>query len=662
MHITLSDLFPLVFITQDDAVNMASIMTYVVNNMNQLPTYCYAEENLISDSHCKATSTEELHEKVSSISEQTHQSRDGFEQHSMRPPPGFAPLCEKKPNLSNMSARNFNDMYSFGNTSNAKTSSYADMTTNPFLTDQQFVNDNIIPNDVAKQIFMTIWNKNVQLFAKLTEILCELLERSPLNKKIFENHMIIQHHLNRFLEKFEKALIPSDSDTSSLGSLSLAREMTDKFGSLQNINSSMNLNAEDFANQKLAGNLSNLSLSNPFSDDRPPQTHPMFPTYGSTGYTFPSNWHQSDGFSPHVQVLSPVTPSSTPSMFNFGSSSAANVFFPNVDQGNAKNAPAMKPTYPVISMNADVSNNNRNSASFFSLASNEFANVPTFKETNPFRRSSMTDNMQIPQRPEMQSEQMANSYDTNPTSYLSVQNLQDHAAKMEAANVHAGNSGFTATEHINSINGAEGYTPRIIYEAGPVMYNTQKKQTDADVKQNTCNSDFKNDRNVPFKGQYDNKELSQIDYTLQNSQIRKNESIYHQQNGNTNERIIFSQAWKQVEIPERWIKSQIENAPSQNHIEKPTIDTSINFSSIYNNKESVTQDGMADLSYIFQRNDKEKQMDLYNNFLNNLCYIENKKCIEYNNKNNDFFVDISFVFHKIGMYDIVIYLGIVYIK
>ncbi|KMQ90058.1 tudor domain-containing protein 5 [Lasius niger] len=615
--ITLSDLFPLVFVTQGDAVDMASLMKYVVNNMNQLPTYCYAEENLMSDSRCKSTSTEETPETVILVSsEQTHQCRDGLEQRSMRPPPGFAPL-DKKPSLSNVPTRSFNDIYSFGSTSNAKTSSHgnAEVTTNPFLSDQELVNDNVIPKDIAKQIFMANWSENVQSFVKCTEIVYDMLEHSPhiLNRNIFENYMTLQHHLKKFLKMFEEALILDNDQSTSSASLNLAKETTDKVGSAQKINTPINSNAESFVNQKLAG-MSNLS-SNPFGDDRPSQNHTAFSA--SNGHTFTTNWHQSDGFSPRVQVPSPLTPASACSANYVSSAATANVFFPNSDQNSEiPISPAIKPVFPVISMNADVSNNNHNLSSFCNTANSEFANV--FKETNPFR-FSMTDNIQIP---ETQSEPMANSYDTHPASYLSVKNLQDHSLKMEALNINAGNNSFTAAEHVN-VNGAESYTPRIVYEAGPVMYNTQKKQTDADVKQNACNSNFKNDRNVSLKRRYDDKELPSqsandittsyskhdsshidegyvtrlsTDYTLQNSQpIISGEAIYHQQNVNANERIVSAQAWKQVEIPERWVNSQLQNGvPLQNHNEKSTTSTSINFSShkdwnCDNNRESVTR-------------------------------------------------------------------------
>lgn len=679
--ITLSDLFPLVFVTQGDAVDMASLMKYVVNNMNQLPTYCYAEENLMSDSRCKSTSTEETPETVLLVSsEQTHQCRDGLEQRSMRPPPGFAPLG-KKPSLSNVPTRSFNDIYSFGSTSNAKTSSHgnAEVTTNPFLSDQELVNDNVIPKDTAKQIFMANWSENVQSFVKCTEIVYDMLEHSPhiLNRNIFENYMTLQHHLKKFLKMFEEALILDSDQSTSSASLNLAKETTDKVGSAQKINTPINSNAESFVNQKLAG-MSNLS-SNPFGDDRPPQNHTAFSA--SNGHTFTTNWHQSDGFSPRVQVPSPLTPASACSANYVSSAATANVFFPNSDQNSEiPISPAMKPVFPVISMNADVSNNNHNLSSFCNTANSEFANV--FKETNPFR-FSMTDNMQIP---ETQSEPMANSYDTHPASYLSVKNLQDHSLKMEALNINTGNNSFTAAEHVN-VNGAESYTPRIVYEAGPVMYNTQKKQTDADVKQNACNSNFKNDRNVSLKRRYDDKELPSqsandittsyskrdsshidegyvtrlsTDCTLQNSPpIISGEAIYHQQNVNANERIVSAQAWKQVEIPERWVNSQLRNGvPLQNHNEKSTTSTSINFSShkdwnCDNNRESVTRgmSGMADLSYIFQWNDKERATDIYKNYWNYLSYIENQKFTQYNNANSDFFFDISFVFQKIGMYD-----------
>ncbi|XP_070165329.1 uncharacterized protein [Polyergus mexicanus] len=733
-----------------DAVDMASIMKYIVNNLNQLPTYCFGEESLMSDSRCIATFTEEMYEKVPlGSSKQTHLCRDSLEQHSIRPPPGFAPLSEK-PSLSSMSPRTVSDIYSLGNTSNVKTSySNAEMITNPFLSDQQFVNDNIIPNDIAKQIFTQIWNENVQLIINLTQILYDIMECSPLNRNIFENHMTIQYHFNKFLKSFEKRLIP-DNDQSTVStsstSLNLARETTPdkvslaekmpinsntesfvnrKLAGMNNLSLNLaretssdkiglaektpiNSNTENFVNQKLAGmsnlslnlarettpdkvglaektpinpnaesfvnrklaSMSNLSLSNPFNDDKPPQTHNMFSAYCSNGYTFATNWHQSDGFNPHGQIPSPVTPTSARSMFNnCGPSSVmANVFFPNVDQGN-ENSSATKPVSPMIPMNAG-SNNNRNSSSFFSTVNSEWANI--FKETNPFKFSIIND------MPEKQNERIANNYDTNSASYLSVKNLHDHSLKMEAVNIHAASNGFTAAEHVN-VNSAENYTPRIVYEAGPVMYNTQKKQTDADMKHSTCNSNFKNDCNVALKKHCSNKELSSqsandiatlhskhdsshidegyvtrppINYTLQDSpSIISSKPNYHQQN----ERIVSPQTWKQVEIPEHWINSQFRNgAPLQNPNERPAFSKLVNFPShkdwnCNNNKEPITQNmnGMIDLSYIFQRNDKEKPLDMYKNFWNNPSYIEKQKSTEYKNANSVFVFGTSFVFQKI---------------
>ncbi|EFN69730.1 Tudor domain-containing protein 5 [Camponotus floridanus] len=550
-----------------DAVDMASIMKYVVNNLNQLPTYCFAEESLMSDSRCcKATSTEELHEVPLVSSKQTHPC--GFEQHTVRPPPGFAPL-DKKPSLSSTSTISSSDTYSFGNTPNVRTPSYGNEATNPFLNDQQ-LHDNVISNDAAKQIFTPIWSENMQLFIKLTEILYDLLGRSPLNRSIFENHMSIQHHLNKFLRNFEETLAP-DSDRSTIGtsSASLKKETSSKVDSVEKM--PVNSNAESFVNQNLAG-MSNLSL-NPFDDDKLSQTHNMFSAYGSNGYTF--GWHQSDRFSPHIQVTpispSPATP--TPMFANYGP--AANVFLPNPDQGN-ENPSATKPISSTVP-NADICNNNHNSSAFNFSANNEFAKV--IKETNPFK-FSMINNMQMPEK---QNEWMANNCDTNATSYQSVKNLNDQSSKMETVNVNAGSKGFpTTADHVN-VNGVD-YTPKIVYEAGPVMYNVQKKE--ADVKRN---SDFKNDANVPSR-EHCNKELSSqsvndglylkhdsyhideayvsrlpTDYTSQNSPPIINESIYHQQN-KVNERVLSSQAWKKVEIPERWMNSHFPNDTSlQNH-------------------------------------------------------------------------------------------------
>ncbi|XP_050452413.1 uncharacterized protein LOC126851995 isoform X2 [Cataglyphis hispanica] len=644
-----------------DTVDMASIMKYVVNNLNQLPSYCFAEESLMSDSCSKAISTEKIHNKVPLVSsKQIHLGCDSLEQHSMIPPPGFAALG-KKPNLSSMSSKSFDDIYSFGNTSNVKTSyGNAEVTTNPFLSGQQFVNDNVISNDIAEQIFRPIWNENLQLFITLSQILCDMVKCSPLNRKIFENHMTIQYHLNKFLKNFEKTLI-SDNDQSTVSTsstlLNPAREtMLDKVGLAEK--TPINSNAENFVNQELMG-MSNLSLSNPF-DVKPPQTHNMFSAYCSNGYTFATNWHQSDGFSPRVQVPSPLTPTSAHSMFMNCGPSSANVFFPNAGQGN-ENSSATKSIPPVIPINTGLSNN-CNSSNFFNTVNSEMV----FKETNPFKFSIVND-MQ-----EKQTERMTNNYDTNSVSYLSVKNLHDHSSKMEAANIHAASIGSIAAEHVN-VNSAENHTPRIIYEAGPIMYNKQK-QTDANMKHNTGNSNFKNDCNVTLKKHCSNKELSSqsarhdsshidedyvtrpsTDYTLQDSpSIINSEPNYHQQNSN-NERTVFPQTWKQVEIAEHCITSQFRNGtPLQNHNEKPTLNKFVNFLShkdwnCNNNKESVTQsmNGMVDLSYIFQWNDKEKPLDMYKNFWNNPSYNEKQKFTECKNGNSDFFFDTSFVFQKI---------------
>lgn len=626
----------------------------------------------MSDSRCKATSTEELHEVPLVSSKQTHSCCDGLEQHSVKPPPGFAPLG-KKPCLSSTTTKSSSDIYSFGNTSNVKTQNYNNIeaTTNPFLNDQQ-LNDNVISNDIAKHIFLPIWRENMQLFIKLTEALNDILGRSPLNRSIFENYITIQYHLNKFLKNFEKTLIP-DSDKSTIGtssaSLNLAKETTlNKVGLVEKM--PVNSNAESFVNQNLAG-ISNLSL-NPFEDDKLSQTHNMFSAYGSNGYTF-TNWQQSDRFSPRVQVT-PISPSpvTSTSMFtNYGS--AANVFFPNVDQGS-ENSSITKPISPMVS-NAGVCNNNSSAFSFFT--NNELTKV--FKETNPFK-FSMINNMQIPEK---QNERVANNYNTNATSYLSVKNLHDHSSKMETVNTNVRSNGFTM-EHANvNVNGTEHYTPKIVYEAGPVMYNTQKKQTDADMKHNVCNNDFKNDCNVPSKEHCDNKKLSSqsannittlysnhnsshinesyvsrlpTDYMLQDSLSIINEPNCHQQN-NVNERVVSSQAWKKIEIPERWTNSQFPSDTLQNHKENSTINTLINSSPPKdwncNNKESVTRgvNGTADLSYIFQWNDKETPMDMYKNFWNNPSYKNQQS--EYKNGNSDFFFDTSFVFQKIGMYDII---------
>lgn len=632
-------------------------MKYVVNNLNQLPTYCFAEENLMPDNCCKATSTEEKHEVPSGPTllccDNHHQ------QQPVRPPPGFLPLGEQCV-PSNASMKGFHNSYSFANV-NAKTSVFGNAeTTNPFLADQF--------NDIYKQIYMSVWDENKKLQIRLIDILYDLLERLQLSFKD-------QIQLNKILKIIEKVLIElsqkddrSTVKTSSVSNL-MSGTMFSDVGSAHK--TPYNLNSETLTNQEL--NANTFSTSNPFdinSNDRS-QNNAAFSTYSSDRFAFKTNWSQSDELNPRVQIPPPATASPTPTMF-LNHTSPTSTFLSSASQSD-ENVP-LTPVSPAIPTNANMPNS---FSEFVDHVNNQFTNM--FKDTNPFK-FSMTNKMKIPER--TQNEQTVHNYDMSIASYLSAKNPQNHASKMETANIHARSNYFTPAEHVN-----ENYTPRIVYESGPVMYNTQKKQADADARQNTCSSDnAQNTQNTQSLelGQCDKKptpqpvndftlhtqhkmtlnhkitrDNSQIDksyvtrsspYYMQDSQPIINGELTYQQNSNTNN-LRPSQAWNQIEIPEHWNNLKFQNSISlSNHNENAALGISNILSrqdwNCDNDRKLVPREvnRSTDSSYNFKfKDDRDKKipMDIYTN---SWCNTKNGS-VQHRNACNI----SSFIFQKIGM-------------
>ncbi|XP_071560340.1 uncharacterized protein [Temnothorax nylanderi] len=494
-----------------DAVDMASIMKYVLNNVNQLPTYCFAEENLMPDNCCKATSTEETFEVPLVSPKSTLHYDSHHQQQPVRPPPGFPPLGEQcvPPNLS---STNFHNGYSFANASNAKASVFngAEATTNPFLTDELIYNN-------AKQIYMSLWNENKKLQSSVTDILYELLEPSLAFKD--------QIQLNKILMIIEKVLLEQKSDCST-GTKTPSTPNPASGTTLNDAGSapkaSYNLNSETFTKDF---NANTISMSNPFGangDDRP-QSNAAFSGYSSDGFTFKTNWSQSDELNPHMQMpppqmpppqmpppqmpppqMPPPTASPAPPTF-INHLPPASTFIPNTNQ-NGENVP-VTPVSPAIPTSASS-----NSSEFLETVNTQFANM--LKDTNPFK-FSMTNGMQVP---ETQNERTSHNYDVDIASYLSAKNPQNsHAPKTETVNIHAGSNCFTPAGHLG-----ENYTPRIVYEAGPVMYNTQKKQADANARQNTCSNNLDNILNAHVSENYTPKivyESGPVMYNTQKQQV-----------------------------------------------------------------------------------------------------------------------------------------------
>ncbi|KYN35875.1 hypothetical protein ALC56_09666 [Trachymyrmex septentrionalis] len=577
---------------------MASLMKYVVNNMNQKPSYCFAEESLMPENCYKATSTEEKYEVPLVSSGLTHYDSQ-YQQQLVRPPPGFQSLDEQRI-PSNASTKSFQNGYSFANPSNAsntKASIFSDAqaTTNPFLTDEQF-----IPSDV-EQLYITIWNENKKLHTGVNEILCEMLKCLSLSLKD-------QIQLNKILKIVKKILLEQKDDRSTVMKTPTAPNLTSRT-TLNDVDSaqkvSYNLNNETAANQEPNVNIS--SMSNPFGinvDDRL-QNNTTFP-FGSDSFSFKiGNWSQSDELSPQIPCsmqIPPSTSSPTPSMFT-NHILPTNTFLPEANQ-DSENVP-LTPVSPAVSTNTNFCN----SCSEVNNMNTQFPAM--FKDTNPFK-FSMTD-VSGTQVPEIQTERTVNNYDIG-ILCLSTKNLQSNVLNTETADIHAKNNGFTSVSNLGHVN--ESYTPKIVYESDPVMYNTQKKQTDVNVntnvRQNACSSNFDNVQNAQFlKLEQSNKKLaSQVSqsakniaslhtqhtvnnniinnkrdnshsdenyvtrlstYFMQGSQSTNGEVIYCHQNSNADNLQTVSQSWNQFEIPD-WTNSKYQSSiPLLNHSENTPI-------------------------------------------------------------------------------------------
>ncbi|XP_018055255.1 PREDICTED: uncharacterized protein LOC108691835 isoform X2 [Atta colombica] len=664
-----------------DAVDMASLMKYVVNNVNQKPSYCFAEESLMPENCYKTTSTEEKYEVplVSSGLTLPHYDNQ-YQQQPVRPPPGFQSLDEQHI-PSNTSTRSFQNSYSFANLSNAsntKASVFSDAqaTTNPFLTDEQF-----IPNDVVGQLYITMWNENKKLHTGVNEILCDMLKCLSLSLKD-------QIQLNKILKIVKKILLEQKDDRSTVVKTPTASSLTSRT-TLNDVDLaqkvSYNLNNETAANQESNVNIS--SMSNPFGinvDDRL-QNNITFP-YGSDSFSFKiGNWNQSDELNSRMQIP-PSTANPTPSMF-INHILPISTFLPKANQNN-ENVPL--PVSPAAPTNTNFFNN-------FSEVNNMNTQFPAmFKDTNPFK-FSMTD---VPgtQVPEIQTERTINNYDTD-ISYLStIKNLQSNALKTETANIHAKSNGFTSVSNLGHVN--ESYTSKIVYESDPVIYNTQKKQTDinvnTNVRQNACSSNFDNVQNAQsLKLEQSNKKLApqvsqstkniaslHTQHTVNNNIINNNvrdnshsdenyvtrlsmyfmhgshgstngEAIYCHQNRNADNLQTVSQSWNQFEIPS-WTNSKFQSSiPLLNHSENTPIILANQDWNCDNDRKSVPRKNevtnSSNISKVNDDYDKEGSMDIYaNSWYNNEKGSVQNRNMAFNSflfQKIDSVEGITFIFH-----------------
>ncbi|XP_011159962.2 uncharacterized protein LOC105195977 isoform X1 [Solenopsis invicta] len=603
-----------------DAVDMASLMKYVLNNLNQLPTYCFAEENPMSDSlirqsECKVTPTEK--HVVPPVSPgPTLPLHDNHPQQPVRPPPGFLPLSDQRI-LSNASPRDFHNDYSFTNMLNANTPIFGNTeptpTKNPFLAEQQFV-----PGDMYKH-YMSVIDNNKKLQLKVNEILHDLLERSSLS---FDDHV----QLNKMLQIIEDSL--SRQKNKAVVKTSSASNFTS--GTTSNVSANLaqktsyNLSSDTFARQELNSNT--FSMSNPFGmngNDRPQNNATCF-TYDKDGFAFKTNWSQSGDVSPCMQMPPSTTPSPTPSMF-VNHVPPTNIFSPKVSQENVPLVTSVPPAAPT-SVGAPT-----NVSEILDNVNVQFTNM--LKDTNPFK-VSMT-GIHIP---ETQNERRDHNYDAKLASYLSASNSQSHPSKTETANIHPRNNCFMPAGHAS-----ENYTSKIVYESGPVMYNTQSKRAGVDARLSACNYD--NVQNAQFLelGQYNMKSTSQpantlhtqhktindqmtreqvngyvtqpSTYYMQNSQSVTNHEPYYQQYGNANNLPSSTQSWN---------SEYLVNSKFQNSVPLSNCNENTSYAS------SVTLP--QDWSYYNRRNSIEKEAtDSYTSSWPNTESIQHKNVASNNN-------------------------------
>ncbi|XP_070523278.1 uncharacterized protein [Cardiocondyla obscurior] len=523
-------------------VDMASLMKYVVNSANQLPIYCYAEENLMPENCCKATLKEETAPLVTIGPTIMHYENP--QQMPVKPPPGFAPIVEQhiSSNLSNNT--NYiasSNKFSFTDLPNAKEPAFNDvkMTTNPFLTDQQF-----IPNDkpVAEETYMSVWNENKKLHTTINDILYDLLHHSRLALEE-------QTHLNKSLQIINEVLMEQKAECliTMKGSKPENEITTNDAASAQK---TFNFNSEDFAKRDLS--INTFATSNPFNvnaqaADNRPQNNATFSTYGSDNFATKSSWDQSDKLNSHLQMSSTTsTRLPAPSPF-VNDISSTNIFFPSINRGNS-----------VTSMpSSDLTNTNifQTYSNCLENMTHQFANM--LKDTNPFKYSVTKPVQEAPK------EQTSRSYNASILPYVSANSNPHNVPNTETTNVH------TKTNYTPVGHAGENYTTKIVYESGPVMYNTQQKRVDVNAKQNACNNNLENIQSTQsFELGQDKKltsqpanniatsytqhkvtnqmtkDSSQVNenyitkqptlYTQASQPIVNNESIYYQQNSNAN--------------------------------------------------------------------------------------------------------------------------------
>lgn len=590
--ITLSDPNFLSFLfsyIQGNSVDMESLTKYVINSGNRLPSYCFAEENLVIDSYSKSTTTEEFNESSKVSPGPNFAYRDNNQQFRSVPP-GFVPINEHVDRFNTQT----NLYYGYSSVeSNASTKAPSlfsdlieDVSSSPFLDKNMKssvtnLTSDILSSDVEKQMFLQFMEESTTLQMQLTKSFRPLLNFLPKTKNTCIDYIKFLFQFNNNLKVLVKEL---NSRSANVIPNTSQNNENDAGLSSRTYNYSPNCKSpvKETQDQETASSLrppplstTTSSIVNSFGEYHGQYHHAAFPishtkdfphssqhqvhthnphnsqfqahahNFGqSANQAFVSS-HQADVNGPYVQTpfitssdlkssvlsqhgniakntsaLENIPSGKTPSLSNDLRNDVTNNLFLDANLNpSAMNATSLPTSSEILSNDAEkqtlaqlyidkllhkstlntitTSHSNTANPSSCRQSANEFVNVnlqhgniyknqePTkWKETNPFISH---------QNVEGQAEQN-NSYDmTNLVLYLPNTNQQSYTPTInENANARAVDYNFygniaESEPNVNFVstgyrmyedakmNSDGNYTPKIIYEAGPVMYNLQKK-------------------------------------------------------------------------------------------------------------------------------------------------------------------------------------------
>ncbi|XP_032666610.1 uncharacterized protein LOC116842060 isoform X2 [Odontomachus brunneus] len=747
-----------------DCVDMESLPKYVVNNLNRLPSYCFAEENPVINSYNnKCTTTEEFNESPKVSSGPNFAYRENNQQ-SRSVPPGFMPFNEHTDRFNTPTNRCYGYSSVGSNTSTKTPSLFTDLiedvANSPFL-DKNMKSSvtnltlDILSSDVERQMFAQFMQENTTLQIELTNSFRHLLKFPPETKNTCLDYITLLFQFNNALRLLVKEL---NNQLESI--IPNAFQSNENDAGLSSKTYNYNPSCESPMNQEITNSLrpppssTASSSTHSFGEYHNQYHHAAFPISDTkdlphssqhqvhnphnsqlrthahnlgqlTNQVFVSS-HQADANGPCIQS-SFISSDSESLAFNRHGNIAKNTSaLENISSGKTPssssdlrkgmmNSPfldansnppvtnASFPTLPEILSNdaekqtlaqlyidkllyqsvlntitASHSNTANINPSSCHQSANEFANAnmqhgnvykneerTKLKETNPFISH---------QNVEAQVERnVHNSYDmTNLALYLPNDNQQSYTPTVNKnTNTRAAdynyygnnvrsesNVGLVSTEYKTyedaKVNSDGNYTPKIIYEAGPVMYNLQKKpeeqqlplQSATQLQGNIVNNVV--NHVAPSSSSIDRSVLNDEGYTMR--------MIYNPSPVTNTQDHYQPDILPQRNLPETWTRARIQNNdPLQNYSKRSISTTICSPSSLLAheegnyeaNKEFTSEDSYRTVEpcHTSPSNNSERAM-IATNFWNSSPNNDEEGFSNYNTS-----LKISFLFKKIDSVD-----------